>query len=138
MGEIVWLEHTAEMPIEYFIDQSAEEDAERKGCYIVLPESNELFIDIDNEEQFQLFTRRFDELCRVCNYVLTWECKPSKSGGEHRHIVVNANKDFDMWERIALQFALGSDPVRETLSTLRAAHGIENPTKFFEPLEKKI
>ena len=63
---------------------------------------------------------------------------PSKSGLPHRHITITFSKDkiFGEWERIALQFMFGSDPVRESMNVLRAVAGEEKPTRLFELLSK--
>lgn len=103
------------------------------GCTVLLPAEDELYLDLDTEEQFtgleakvkrlsQLFREHF-EITRVV---------PSNSGLPHRHVTVRGCSALDAAVRAGLQLYLGSDPVREVLCLRRAHHGIENPTIFVE------
>lgn len=110
------------------------EDAVREaGCRIVIPKPNELQLDIDTEEQFATFLRVYPALQRnefpEASFIVT----ESASGFPHRHIVVTLPCEVDMWQRIALQAALGSDPMRELLSALRLFRGDAIPTLLIEP-----
>lgn len=123
----------------YDLDVSAEEEAKRFNCSIVIPEPNQLQIDIDSEEAYSVFQKRIFEYKYYSQLSITIETHPSKSGLPKKHITVTVNDSksnphvFSEWERIALQFALGSDPIRETLNAWRLLRGAENPSRLFEP-----
>jgi hypothetical protein len=57
---------------------------------------------------------------------------PSRSGLPKRHLIVRLNRPVSNAERIALQAALGSDPVREILGIVRVQHNDPHPTLFLE------
>lgn len=121
-----------------------ESEASKVNCHVVYPESNQLQIDLDSDEAYEQFNKRFCELYRrtvhpayqlACNPVET----PSKSGLPHRHITLTfANKTFTEWERIVMQQMLGSDPIREQMNALRCACGILRPSRLFEPIPMPI
>jgi hypothetical protein len=122
----------------YDFNVSAEEAAKERGCYVVVPKANEVFIDIDSEKDYQDFIRRFHNFSMVCCAIITKDI-PSKSGLPHRHIYIDIMDkegnpmELDDWQRVAIQFTLGSDNVKETLSVFRAISGVECPSRFFEP-----
>lgn len=105
--------------------------AASKGCIIVLPAKNELFIDIDDGASLALF---YDNVWKLGDLVSGFRRAPSPSGKIGReHITVTLSRDVrDAFERILLQTLLGSDRVHEALSWWSASHGIDNPTVFFE------
>jgi hypothetical protein len=119
---------------EYDVDspEAAAARAEKKGCVVVFPEPNQLFIDIDDLESLQAFERVFSIVQEYlpCAYVKT----PSPSGNHDRwHIVVTLERPVrDDIERIALQAILGSDRKREAHDMRRALAGHPTPTRFFE------
>jgi hypothetical protein len=118
----------------YVLLQDPEDAASARGCYVVYPKEDELQIDCDSEDAFKEFKKRWEEFESVVTYDVEWRATPSSSGLPHRHITVTAKgRIFSVWERIALQFALGSDPVREKLCVLRYTYGIPEPVRFFEP-----
>lgn len=105
--------------------------AAQLGCDLVVASDRELFIDIDTEHQFQVFSHVVRALkthiaCKVVRI------DPSKQELPHRHIVVELREPLPLVVRVALQAALGSDPMRELLSTIRAMNGEENVVLFFE------
>jgi hypothetical protein len=101
------------------------------GFKIVLPEQQELQIDIDSEEQFQHFLAQWQI---VITQVEGWSyvVKESRSGFPKRHITVTTDISLTVVERIAWQAVLGSDPKRELLSMMRYDAGVSNPTLFVE------
>jgi len=114
----------------------AEEYAKSKGCRVVYPAINQLQLDIDTDAAFGEFVRRLTDLRKwgrmesMPEMVIT----PSKSGLPHRHITLTFDRDFDRWERIALQMLLGSDPVREKMNVLRTLRANPQPVRLFEPV----
>lgn len=102
-----------------------------QGFSVKYPASSELFIDIDNEQQLATFQANIKVLDQEfgASYIIT----PSKSQTPGRyHAVVTMKLDVTSIERIALQAALGSDPLRELLSIFRIKRGIEPATIFIE------
>ena len=109
-------------------------EAESKNCIIVLPERNQLFIDIDDEAGALTYTRnitKFQE--HIAKIIVGSKFIKSKSGGEYNfHYTVNLDRNVARRERILFQLLLGSDRVRETLSYIRLINKDPNPTLFFE------
>ncbi len=105
--------------------------AKARGCYVVDPEPNELFIDIDREEDFEFFKKNVNWLKDI---VECWHVSPSPSGKPgHYHIIVTLKRPVrDAVERIGLQAMLGSDRLREILSLRNALNNSGRPTCFFE------
>jgi hypothetical protein len=113
--------------------ESSKRRAKQLKQVIRYPEPNELFIDIDTRDQLATFERNFEVLRR---YIPVEECTetPSKRGWPHVHIVVRLKHAVTSIERIAMQTALGSDPMREILSIARVYTNQQHATCFFEDL----
>lgn len=122
-------DYDADQPREEFIRQM-----KAAGYRIVAPEPNQLQIDIDTPEQYAVYQHAIE--CVMRNWprcaALTFEEHASKSGWPARHITITLPFEVDPWQRIALQAALGSDPIRELLSATRLLKGAELPTLFVE------
>lgn len=106
-----------------------------EGYSIVLPKPNELQIDIDTDEQFAIFTRASESMAKnwwIDSGLPLVETHPSKSGLPCRHVTITLPFDVTPWQRIALQASLGSDPMRELLSSIRLMKGDVAPTLFVE------
>jgi hypothetical protein len=108
--------------------ESALRQARQLGLVVVLPRSNELFVDIDDEASMHVFLASVARLGDVSYLVRR---SPSGAPGR-RHITVTMPRAVTAMERIALQAMLGSDRVREILSWQRLQRGINEPTLFFE------
>ena len=108
---------------------------ELAGKTVVLPANNQLQIDIDSDEHYAAFVRSAEVVLRnwsdACEIEI--EDHPSSSGLPCRHITLTLPFAVNPWQRIALQAALGSDPVRELLSATRMLRGDIHPTLFVEP-----
>lgn len=121
--------------LDYDINE-ARDDYLRKmrnsGRVIVVPSDMELQIDIDSDEHYAAFQRAI--ACIERNEVFQFEAveKVSSSGLPHRHITVHLPFQVEPWQRIALQAALGSDPMRELMSAVRMLKGDVHPTLFVE------
>jgi len=94
-------------------------ELELAGTTILEPSQNELFIDIDTEEDFIEFQNRLRCLNELTAIVDTWKATPSKNGLPHRHVIVKLLLDISDEMRIAVQAVLNSDPMREFLCTCR-------------------
>ena len=90
--------------------------ANDKGLVAVLPNSNELFLDIDTDADYNLFLFHLAILGERFYENIEFESLTSSSGLPHRHIIVKLPFDVTTEQRIALQAALGSDRKRELLS----------------------
>lgn len=107
--------------------------AKERGCDVLLPEDDELFIDIDTDEQYELMQERLRKFpnmmfmqARIVRDV------PSASGLPHRHVTVKIGEPMPPEIRAAMQMFLCSDPVREILAIRRVLQGVENPIIFIE------
>jgi len=126
----------------YDLSISAERAAKEIGCVVVRPEPNQLQLDIDNEKAYEVFLKRIEEYGRHSQLSLDVEQHESKGGYPHLHITITVTDldgnphVFDEWERLALQAALGSDIIRETLNMWRLLTGNDNPSRLFEPKEE--
>lgn len=115
----------------YALDpESREELAAELNCDMFFPKDDELQVDIDTEEQFTIFRAAIKAFPR--GFVRSTRSTISSSGGQHKHIYIKLSREFTVLERIGLQFMLGSDPMRESLSALRFLLDIPNPICLFE------
>lgn len=103
------------------------------GHTVRTPAANQLFLDIDSDAQYEHFTYALDILERNGIGPISYATIVSKGGLPGRHITVQLPFDVDTYARIAWQAALGSDPVREIISCVRASKGQVFPTLFVEP-----
>jgi hypothetical protein len=118
----------------YFAGLSSEiayREAADHNLEVVLPEPYDLLIDIDNEADMARFDRGMDFIIKHFNGQVI-KSTPSRSGLPKRHIIVRLDRPVTDAERIALQAALGSDPVREILGIVRVQHKDPHPTLFLE------
>ena len=118
----------------YEVDSPEElqKKAEARGCVVVFPKANQLFIDIDTPEQGKYFDKCISSFQR--HTPCMWVKRPSPSGKPDRlHITVTlVDKEIDERTRILYQAVLGSDPLREALSLENLENGDPRPTRFFE------
>jgi hypothetical protein len=123
----------------YSFDVVAEDAAAEQNCKVVYPKPNQIQLDIDTDDQYELFLRRFQDMYNRLNWDYEVEEKESKSGLPHRHITITITNGplIDERDRLLLQTMLGSDQVRESLNIFRYFCGIENPTRLFEPIEEE-
>ncbi len=109
--------------------------AAKLGLRVVFPEANQLFIDIDSDEDFEIYEQnlaiaREEELLE--GKQIRESVKASKSGLPNRHITLTFERNFDAVTRVAWQALLGSDRKHELLSMVAYARGNKSPTMFFE------
>jgi len=119
---------------------SADEEAKKRGHAIRLPLGNQLFIDIDNENDWTKFQENYvmlykylmaDKFCE--SIVWSYGHSPSEKPN-HFHVTVTFNglgRSLGTVERMFLQAILGSDAKREMLSYIQSQRGVEEPTVFF-------
>jgi hypothetical protein len=106
--------------------------AAEMGLNVVVPTQFELQLDIDSEEQYKDFLKNLISLINETKESFTFVEKYSKSGPPKRHITVTSKTEMGVWQRIALQFYLQSDPVREGINCKRVILGHPTPIVFFE------
>jgi hypothetical protein len=125
LDDVLQAEKYAEKREQYVERMAAE------GFVIMVPENDELMLDIDAEEDFVFFGRAILRLIEEFPSV-SFRVNFSKSGKPHRHVVVKMPFPLDAVQRIAFQAVLGSDRVREMLSLLRYHNGDPCPTLLAE------
>jgi hypothetical protein len=101
------------------------------GFFVIFPEPNELFIDIDTDDDYALYADQYKILIRDIGVVDNRE-SISRNGLPGRHVTITLPFEVSDVERIAWQAALGSDPKRELLSMVRYQRGVKHPTLFVE------
>jgi hypothetical protein len=107
--------------------------AKSRGCCVVYPKPDQLFVDIDNETQWQRFVW---EIAKHREW--HWRDSPSPSGLPYRkHIIVTLPEAVDERTRVFYQAILGSDPAREMIAWRRLQAGDTRPTCFFEKIESE-
>jgi hypothetical protein len=110
--------------------EHAFKEAKAHDLTVVLPESNQLLLDIDTPEDEAVFNKNLpkfqDHVCEVSGY----EKRTSRNGNVH--IYVTLARDVTNEERITFQSFLGSDQTRELLSYIREINGDPHPTLFIE------
>ncbi len=102
------------------------------GQTVKQPKADELFVDIDSEEDFKVFDKQY-AILHAAGYVDGFSYTYSKSGWPHSHVIVILRYPVNSeLERLALQSFLGSDRKHELLSWLAYRGGNPSPTVFFE------
>lgn len=121
-------------PPDYIANETVQEYIERMqkaGYKILVPEPNQLFIDIDTKEQLKQY---LSEIERFRDEYTVKEIKqtPSRRKADGFHITVTLDREITNIERIVLQAILGSDPRRELLGLFRIWNEEELVTIFCE------
>lgn len=98
---------------------------------VVIPAEDELQIDLDSEEDHKRYNHAAEIFFR---YIAPVDIKTAtSSSGEGRcHITIKLPFKASLWQRLALQAALGSDHIREILSCIQLLEGDNNPILFKE------
>lgn len=111
------------------INRDPQEVAKECGKVVVYPADNEIQLDIDSEEQYKKFLLT---LCKLEKYIdfPAFTVVPSSTPG-HCHVTLSMGTPISMWQRLALQSVLCSDPDRELFNCARALTGDERPTLLF-------
>lgn len=94
-----------------------------RGVICVWPSENELAIDLDEPFAYNSWDGSQSLLCALHDHgVVEMPVNDSllktKSPGGNTHIYIRLEKPMNMQDRVALQAALGSDPLKEGLSVL--------------------
>ncbi len=114
------------------VREDAEEKAKRLGLDLVKPKDDEVFVDIDSEAELVEFHKRFAMALKLWIFA-DYKITPShKDGHYHAIVTINELAPIKEHERIALQAALGSDPLREMLAIYHGRAGYKWTSVFFE------
>ena len=105
--------------------------AKAKGLVLVLPEPNQIFLDIDSKGDEQHLAEMLE--CLIDNGEEFDYEKRTVSPGGNLHVYLRTKWALDPLLRVALQACLGSDRKRELLSLLRIVRKYDIPAScFFE------
>ena len=110
--------------------ENAPDKAARLGLVVVMPEPDELLIDIDSDAELNDFWERLSYFERTWgNATVAW----TRSAHDHWHAYVKCpGKSFHPMQRIALEASLGSDFYRCMIAVLRLCEGYQYSSCFFE------
>jgi hypothetical protein len=106
-------------------------DARLNGEIVVLPAKDELQLDIDNAEDYDVYLSNIERFHEHLFTVISAKEAPSRSG-KGKHITIKLENEISPEQRILYQLLLGSDRVREMLSYVRFLNDDLNPTLFVE------
>lgn len=113
-------------------------EAHNLGCEVVLPEPDQLQIDIDSDKDYAVYLRNIERFEAHVMSIVNSQEKTSRSGNsEHKHVTLTLQNKITDEQRIMYQLFLGSDRVREFLSYLRLIYSDPHPTLFIEKTETK-
>lgn len=104
--------------------------AMEQGLDVVVPQPDELFIDLDNDADIAHFKLTLPILQRFCEAV-EYRRTISKGGNLHAYVRVKWPVALHPATRIALQACLGSDRKRDLLSLIELTQGTPWPTVVF-------
>ncbi len=97
---------------------------------VIFPEANQLFIDLDSQQDVVMFLERLELLNRFEVAAVTSVTESHTD--DHYHAVVTLSREPSPWERVATQAALGSDRKRELLAIINRTGDMPGPNCFFE------
>ena len=109
------------------------------GEYQVFSKPWLLTIDLDSEEELAVFQVRLESFKTTIGYDQWFSIKSPSGRGYHVYVLLKS--DYGVAERISMQTALGSDPIRELLSIYKFVKGertgteddhFDNPSWLFE------
>jgi len=108
-----------------------EQLAIEQGFEIVKSTPTTLLLDLDSQQDIQTFDNYF--LWFLNRNIITGQFDkwPSKTPG-HMHVCLQLTHQQDIRTRIAMQLALGSDPIHEMLNLTRYHNGIKDPCRLFK------
>jgi hypothetical protein len=109
-------------------------EAREQNLDIVEANERTLQLDFDTDEAYQAFITQ--HCGRLLNFVEVDRIYSTVSRSGHKHVYIELPKPVELPYRIAMQAALGSDPVREFLNLMRAVDGISSPVILFEKKDR--
>lgn len=125
------------------IDQTKEyvlDKAKEKGLVSFFAQPNELFLDMDNPKHFLpnedvvQFLQQLGAISESDGWLLV-----TISNGGNRHVYFKLEADYPESVRIAWQAALGSDPIKESISAIQASELMDAAIVLFEtPVQAQL
>lgn len=118
--------------------EDAKIEAMKNGCEVVGGDDHCLLLDfdtIDAKKQYERMRHKVVELWGI-EREETWMSKSKHPA--HQHMRVTLGRPLIPAERVALQAALGSDPMREMFAVRRLNLGIAEPSLLFRPKDAEI
>lgn len=103
--------------------------ARSKGLGVVVAAPEELFCDLDTEDDLNRFMVTATRLEKA-GVLSAWKFITSKGGRWHGIATLHSNT-YTTYQKIALQAIMGSDRRRELSAFLAELHGEENPIRRF-------
>lgn len=111
-------------------------DEEDKDWAVVIASDMMLMLDFDTPEIPQTFITQLEIMEQAFRTTVTYTVTPSRSG--NKHVIVHLPVPMSLFERIAWQAVLGSDPKREALHLLAVAKDEKNPVVLVMPRVKNL
>lgn len=103
------------------------------GLDLVLPEADEVLLDIDDINDYLTMQRLLTALNDRMGVGTAVVHKETRSKNNNWHVYVRFNRALSDLERVALQACLGSDRMRECLALTEVfTHADRPPSVFFE------
>lgn len=104
-----------------------------EGMTVILRKPNQLLIDLDNSDSME--PGRLEFLARKfpIREVESWRSK----SGDGVHVVITLEEEVSPLEALALEMAMGSDPIRGLLNVVRYRNGVDDPSRLFKPPQSK-
>lgn len=110
--------------------------ATERGLICLFPSNYELTLDIDKSfRRTYLDDSRVLQVLDMNKLMIQEPLLFTRSASGNTHIWIRLIRPMDIASRVALQAALGSDPIRETLSILRYQCGSKAASVLFETEE---
>jgi hypothetical protein len=104
-----------------------------KGLWCIEPNDDQLFLDIDDEQDIEKLEDMLAVLIANRQPAEITSRTPSKTQGHYHIVVTLEGAHLTPLQRVALQACLGSDRKRELLAVCRIAAEVPHPvTVFFE------
>lgn len=117
------------------VREDAVEKAKRLGLKLVLPEPDEVFVDLDSDAELTVFQGRLGLLQQLYPSASATYTR-SVNNHHHAYVTIPELAPIGDHERIAIQAALGSDPFREMLAIYHGRAGYKYTSCFFEVPER--
>jgi len=107
-------------------------DGAREWAEVIRSTPRTILLDLDDGaamDRYRHVLQRIKDLFGGLAEESRWKSK----SGIGTHVVVKAGMDLTVEQRLLLQCALGSDPIRESLGLNLLLNGVSNPIALFKP-----
>ena len=117
---------------EAFLEEG--EIAKVEGFDVIVADEFTLLLDIDQSDFNLMDSPVYDKIDDLY-LVKSIEKWTSKGGNLHFKVVLDTRLTAE--QRLILEVALGSDPIRAVLSLARYRNGVEEPSRLFKPNKER-